>query len=272
MDRPNVAQVAETASSLTKLLRNPIWTPYHTKPAVIERARKKEAHGAFVQLPQEIIDKIVGKLDPEKDGITILCLGMSSTFFFRLLGSKMQEILHVDAGPWRHERLTFAGPWAPGIPEGAGTIDEERDWFARRIHTLHELHTYPVTLGRAMPMTPYYAPDIFMHHGPRSNRVIDLMNRDRTSTVEDKEAYFRLTEIFMEEPPHLTTLQRVHVLRNIDTKEYVRGDVLLDLHQSPEQYELWIDIVAERKGARLNRPYHLGHALMAFITYVGDFS
>ncbi|EKJ67859.1 hypothetical protein FPSE_12007 [Fusarium pseudograminearum CS3096] len=248
MDRPNIAQVTETASSLTKLLRNPVWVPYHANPAKVESARKKGAHGAFAKLPQDVLDRIVNKLDLEKDGVTILCLGMTNSFFFRILGSKMQKVLHLDAGPWRGQRLVFAGAWAPGIPEGAGTPEEEQDWFSRRIQTLHELHTYPVTLGRAMPMTPYYAPEVFMHPGPRSNRVIDLMNRDRSSTTEDKEAYFRMIEIFMAEPGHLTEIQRVQVLRNLDTKEYVRADVLMDLQDYPERYIPWNDHEALDQG------------------------
>ncbi|KAM0307407.1 hypothetical protein ACHAPM_000122 [Fusarium culmorum] len=267
MDRPNEAQVTETASSLTKLLRNPVWVPYQANPAKVESARKKGAHGAFAKLPQTVLDRIVGKLDLEKDGVTILCLGMTNSFFFRLLGSKMQKVLHLDAGPWRGQRLVFAGSWAPGIPEGAGTPEEEQDWFSRRIQTLHELHTYPVTLGRAMPLTPYYAPEVFMHPGPRSDRVIDFMNHDRSSTSEDKEAYFRMIEIFMTEPRHLTEIQREQVLRNLDTKEYVRADVLMDLQDWPERYEPWCDQEAFDHGIFLERPWQVGHALMAFITY-----
>jgi hypothetical protein len=40
-DRPNVGQVAEVASNLTKLLRNPVWAQYKPNDRAIETARKK---------------------------------------------------------------------------------------------------------------------------------------------------------------------------------------------------------------------------------------
>ncbi|RGP68942.1 hypothetical protein FLONG3_8003 [Fusarium longipes] len=44
-----------------------------------------------------------GKKD--KDGPPILSLGMTCTYFFHLLGVKMQNVLQKDAGPWRNAGL-----------------------------------------------------------------------------------------------------------------------------------------------------------------------
>ncbi|RGP78678.1 hypothetical protein FLONG3_3215 [Fusarium longipes] len=267
-DRPNVTQVAEVGSNLTKILRNPIWARYKTTNKTIETARKKKAHGDFAKLPREIVLNIIFSFEDSKDGLAILSLGMTCTYFFRLLGVKMQSVLQKDAGPWRNERLSFAGPWAPGIPDGAGTDEEEHDWHARRIQTFHELHTYPVSLGHIQPATPLTAPEIFQLPGYRSNRIIDMMIRDCMSTVEDAETFQRMIQVLMQDPGCFNKAQMSHVLRNLTTKEYVRGDVLATLYKNPDLYNEHHDIIAHKKSARLDRPYHLGEALMAMITYL----
>lgn len=223
-------------------------------------------------MPQEIIDKIVGYLDVGKDDLTILNLGFTCIFFFRLVGPKMQKVLQIDAGPWRGDRIILAGPWARGVPNTAGTPEEERDWWTRRLETLHELHTYPVNIGWVDPLTPMATPEIFEHPGPLVNCVFDMMIRDQVSTEKDKLVILRLVKFLMQPPKCFTPEQNVAVLRNLDRDEYIRSDVLLDLHVNPEDYAEWHDDEAFHNGCRFDQPYSLSHSLLTFITFVGDFS
>ncbi|CAH0048058.1 unnamed protein product [Clonostachys solani] len=118
---------------LVGLLRRPQWVPYIAPSYAIQSSKQKSLESPVIALPQEVIEHIVSLLveDERAGGPDLICLSLTCSYFFRLLGSRVQTLLAEDEAPWAGDRLIFVGDYANGIPEGVLNEAERRQLLGK---------------------------------------------------------------------------------------------------------------------------------------------
>ncbi|KAI6775236.1 hypothetical protein HG530_001994 [Fusarium avenaceum] len=249
-DPQHMKNVVVTADNLVSLLRKPEWVEFKINPANMHFSKEKNRDNCKLMcLPQEMIDKICKNLVNEGNGAAVICLALSNSYFFRLLGGDLQKLLAGNAGKWAGDRVVFASDLARGIAEGIGSPEEEAEWWANRYTSLTELKTTEIKpYVDKKARLPKTAPEIFAVPGEFIIDAKAIMNMKR-----DHKGIALLDSVLLilQQPLDVPYQQKPPILRNLDTKEFVRADGCVGLN---------------------HREASLGEALMAFTCFVGDHS
>ncbi|KAI7233154.1 hypothetical protein KC330_g5506 [Hortaea werneckii] len=64
-------------------------------------------------LPQEILDGIAWYA---QEGLDVICLALSHSYFFRLLADRVREAVIADEAPWAGDRILVVGDYATSVP------------------------------------------------------------------------------------------------------------------------------------------------------------
>jgi hypothetical protein len=166
-----------------------------------------------------------------------------------MLCTDMQKMLAGDAGKWAGDRVVFASDLARGIEEDVGTPEEEAEWWSKGITTLANIETTEIkSIVSKHLRLPKTAPKIFDIPGKFVDRAKDIMFRKRDGRSL---TLLKNVQLMLQQPPNLTYEQKKPILRNLVTKQYVRGEGCI---------------------GNSGREASLGEALMAFTCFVGDHS
>ncbi|KAJ4259711.1 hypothetical protein NW762_007642 [Fusarium torreyae] len=250
-DVSGFGEIFASGYQLVDLLKNPTWLKFKIPGSSIRVSKQKSLGSPLISLPQEIIDQVAKNLSDDGDRDAIICLALSCTYFFRLLANNMQKVIHEDVGQWRKNRLMFIAPNAPGFPRNVGTAEEEAEWNQIEGSSLYNMETRPAhtSLSEEGPLQrrmTYRAPQLFQVDGRQITRARDIMKN--CNDIDSLERFGRLLKHLMKIPKSLKWHQIQAVLRNLDTKEYIRGQPLtVDQH-----------------------PRNLGEALICFLMWSGD--
>ncbi|KAK5112546.1 hypothetical protein LTR85_011238 [Meristemomyces frigidus] len=226
------------AEPLVDLLKVPRLRRYKFTDAAVAAARLKNTSSRLVALPQELIDAITAVVENDVD---IICLALTSSYFFRLLAPAVTEAVIRDEAPWAGDRIICVGDYANGAPAGLFTDDELAEITARcPMESEHYLGADGVTIETrqseedkefAMRNPLYSMETQVVNDAVSDNAVIADRNpirrrrndpvqrvrrlRNRRLSVDEMQMLDRLLH-----PSHQTPRQEV-ILRNLTTKEYV---------------------------------------------------
>ncbi|KAI7001450.1 hypothetical protein KC355_g10064 [Hortaea werneckii] len=67
----------------------------------------------LLALPQEILDGIVSYI---QEGLDVIWLALSHSYFFRLLADRVREAVIADEAPWAGDRIIVVGDYATSVP------------------------------------------------------------------------------------------------------------------------------------------------------------
>ncbi|KAI7153807.1 hypothetical protein KC349_g8130 [Hortaea werneckii] len=77
------------------------------------RAIERNEGCKFLALPQEILDSITSYI---QEGLNVICLALSHSYFFRLLADRVREAVIADEAPWAGDRILVVGDYATSVP------------------------------------------------------------------------------------------------------------------------------------------------------------
>ncbi|KAF4968316.1 hypothetical protein FSARC_4261 [Fusarium sarcochroum] len=250
-DVSRFGELYASGCQLVELLKNPTWLDFKIPSKFIKASKQKSRDSPLISLPQEIIDLVTKNLSDNGDHDAVMCLGLTCTYFFRLLANNIQKAIQEDIGQWRNDRLMFIGPDAPGLPKNLGTADEEAEWSQFEECSLYNMetriaHTSLPEGGPPQLLEKHRSPQLFQVYGRLITRAQAIMQRrnERDSLYR----FDRLLEYLMHIPKSARLEGSRAVLRNLVTKEYVRGQDL----------------------AMVQFPRNLGEALLCFCMWSGD--
>ncbi|KAK7217806.1 hypothetical protein V2G26_005809 [Clonostachys chloroleuca] len=238
---------------LVGLLRRPQWVPYFASSYEIQSCKLKSLQSPLIALPQEVIEQIVSLLvEDEGDGGgggELICLSLTCSYFFRLLGSRLQKLLAEDEAPWAGDRLILVGDYANGIPEGVVTETERTQLLADGRNPLYysieqEFAEKDAVFDRSRydSIEIEYSGSLFSHlqkrigSAPECKNAINLIDDVLQHIPTDANGH----------PPKKAVL-----LRNLATKEFVLDDTIAQSSM---------------------KPYSLGEVLGTFIVWTEDAS
>ncbi|CAH0020592.1 unnamed protein product [Clonostachys rhizophaga] len=209
---------------LVGLLRRPQWVPYLAPSYAIQSCKLQSVESPLITLPQELIEQIVSFLvENEGDGSgDLICLSLSCSYFFRLLGSRVQTLLAEDEAPWAGDRLIFVGDYANGIPEGIVTETERTQLLADGRNPLYYSIEQEFAEKDAIFEQSWYDSDEIEYSGSLFSRLQKRIG----STPECKKAIKLINDVLQ----HIPTDANGHppkkavLLRNLTAKEFVLDD------------------------------------------------
>ncbi|KAF5674967.1 f-box domain-containing protein [Fusarium heterosporum] len=248
-DCPDGGEVIMTGDKLVSLLRKPIWVNFEIAPIHYLAAKQKSPESRLISMPSELLDKVFKNLKDNGDGDALVCLALTNSYFFRVLAKDLQKILLADAGKWGGDRVVFAGTLAAGIPSDVRTSEEEAEWWSKKHHTLADIDTkeiIPAGGNFKSPLIPMGPTELFNAPGDVLIRAKATMTKE--IDIPALELLERLLSLLMQEP-NLSDEQKKPVLRNLITKQFIRGEGCF---------------------GNMNREASLGEALLPFIWFVGD--
>ncbi|VUC28808.1 unnamed protein product [Clonostachys rosea] len=232
---------------LVGLLRRPQWVPYLAPSYSIRTCKLKSLESPLISLPQEVIEQIVSLLveDEEPGGEDLICLALTCSYFFRLLGPQVQTILADDEAPWAGDRLIFVGDYANGIPEGVVT-EAERHQLVKMARQEYENHFEVDEIAEMMSEDSNLLYDAiteevaergagferFHRNDPREveifGGIFSRAQKRMVSTQECKKAIDLITGVLQHVPTDASghPRKRAALLRNLTTKEFVLDDTV----------------------------------------------
>uniref|UniRef100_A0A0B7JJH9 Uncharacterized protein n=1 Tax=Bionectria ochroleuca TaxID=29856 RepID=A0A0B7JJH9_BIOOC len=220
---------------LVGLLRRPQWVPYFASSYAIQSCKLKSLQSPLIALPQEVVEQIVSLLveDEGAGGGELICLSLTCSYFFRLLGFRVQKLLAENEAPWAGDRLIFIGDYANGIPKGVVTETERTQLLAGGRNPLYYSIEQEFAEKDAVFERSRYDSDEIEYSGS----LFSHLQKRIGSIPECKKAINLINDVLQ----HIPTDTNGHppkkavLLRNLTTKEFVRDDTIA---QSSMKYSL----------------------------------
>ncbi|KAK3657525.1 hypothetical protein LTR56_002299 [Elasticomyces elasticus] len=236
---------------LVDLLKVPKLRAYKFSNAAVASARARSIDIKLIAIPQEIIDEILTYIT---SGVDLINLGLSCSYFFRLLGPVLIQAIVESEAPWAGRRLVTVGDYAEGIPS---CVEPDTIRYIVSQGMDDEYWDDEGEADEAMARNPLYrmgAEEISDRLGmDDALRCCGRAHRHHRSTQIRRLAYLHmnageveLLDRLTRHPAPTTSLQAV--LRCLDLKEFVRDDVI----------------------ASSEYAYSLGEVLCCFSTWTAD--
>ncbi len=220
---------------LVGLLRRLHWITVRIPSQHIQTSKIRSAQRIlFMRLPQEIIDRIVHFVacNSPRGSEDLICLSLTCAYMFRLLAAAVQDALRQDLGPWAGDRLVFYGDHAWSEPEYIDTASEKIALEANPYSnpTVHRCGIDKV--GESKHSERHVLPSEQLGvYGMLSRNVEERLGGERANLKR----FRRLKRFLTQCPAKIRGGNMSPVLRNLNTKEYVREEVLA---QSDYAYSL----------------------------------
>ncbi|KAK6439576.1 hypothetical protein LTR95_004208 [Oleoguttula sp. CCFEE 5521] len=190
--------------------------------------------GTFIVLPPELVSAITVLLDHQ----SIICLALTSTYFYRLLISSFRQAIVALTPAWVGDRIVHIGDYAetspPTCPE---FVFKAYDWHLDLSQA--EQEEREKAANPLYHLVPARRPNDDVYGPPRSP-LQDVM-------YEFPEEGYELCQRLIEQLTLPASKPLNNVLRNVDLKQYVRLEALPesseieDVGHLIEAYVTWTD-------------------------------
>ncbi|GAB1734866.1 hypothetical protein NU195Hw_g7516t1, partial [Hortaea werneckii] len=84
------------------------------------RAMARNKACKLLALPQEILDRVTSHV---QEGLDVICLALSHSYFFRLLAERVREAVIADEAPWAGARIVLVGDYATSVPSSVTEVE-----------------------------------------------------------------------------------------------------------------------------------------------------
>ncbi|KAK5731653.1 hypothetical protein LTR17_011246 [Elasticomyces elasticus] len=98
---------------LVDLLKVPKLRVYNFSNAAVAYAKARSIDNKLIAIPQELVDEILTYIT---SGVDLINLGLTCSYFFRLLARVLTQAVVECEAPWAGRRLVTVGDYAEGIP------------------------------------------------------------------------------------------------------------------------------------------------------------
>ncbi|KAK5722091.1 hypothetical protein LTR17_014439 [Elasticomyces elasticus] len=239
------------AEQLVDLLKVPKLRVYKFSNAAVAYAKARSIDNELIAIPQEIIDEILTYIT---SGADLINLGLSCSYFFRLLSPVLIQAVVESEAPWAGRRLITVGDYAEGIPScvepetircivSRGMDDEYWDDEGEAAEAMARNPLYHMT---AEEVSDRLGMDDTVSCCGRPQRHQRSTQIRRLAHLHMDAGEVELLDRQTRHPAPTTSLQAV--LRCLDLKEFVRDDVI----------------------ASSEFAYSLGEVLCCFSTWTAD--